>query len=176
MSHLAIVKETPDRVREMPSTDNPVIDHLQQQIANSMVLFVNYKHYRWLAVGPLSGALQALFDEFAGETLALLDRFSERVCVVGRNPVLVLGEVARTATVDATTIQGNLRKAIEEAHRNSQRQVGELREAVRAANTGGDPGTAELFATAIRTQEKHEWSFRRMLKSPGEVLEMPPLF
>jgi starvation-inducible DNA-binding protein len=172
MPRLAEVKELPDRVREMPSLDNPVIDHLQLQIANTIVLFMNYKQYHWQVAGPLSANLEALFNEFSAEMLSLLDRFAERLCVVGSHPMMELGEVQRRATVDSAGVHGNLRDVIGEAHSNSQRQVAELRHAVRAATNCGDPGSMELFSSAIRTQEKHEWSLRRILRAPFDVLEM----
>jgi starvation-inducible DNA-binding protein len=150
-----------------------VIDYLQQQVANSIVLFMNYKQYHWQVAGPLSSNLEALFNEFASEMLSWLDRFSERLCVVGRNPVLDLSDVQRRATIHCARPNASLHEVIGEAHRNSQHQVTELRLAVRAATNGDDPGTVELFSAAIRTQEKHEWSLRRMLRTSFDVLEMP---
>jgi starvation-inducible DNA-binding protein len=174
-TRLIEVKERPERVREMRCTESPGTDRLQQQVANSLVLFINYKHYRWQVAGPLSANLQTLFDEFAGEMLGLLDRFSERLCVIGRNPVLDLDAVHRTATVECAAVHADLHELVGEAHRNSRRQLDELRQAVSAAVNEGDPGAADLFSMAVRTHEKHEWSFRRLLKSSADVFEMPSL-
>ena len=56
-----IAKEISQENRE----DHPVVQHLQRQVANSFVLYANYKHYHWQTYGPLFRDLHLMFDEFA---------------------------------------------------------------------------------------------------------------
>jgi starvation-inducible DNA-binding protein len=49
--------------------DDPVVMHLQRQLANAFVLHANYKRYHWQAYGPLFRDLHLLFDELATAVL-----------------------------------------------------------------------------------------------------------
>jgi DNA-binding ferritin-like protein len=64
--------------------DSPVVEHLQRQVANALVLYLNYKHYHWQTYGPMFRDLHVLFDEFATAVLDTLDDFAERVRMIGQ--------------------------------------------------------------------------------------------
>jgi hypothetical protein len=64
--------------------DSPVVEHLQRQVANALVLYLNYKHYHWQTYGPMFRDLHRLFDEFAEAVLGTIDEFAERVRMIGR--------------------------------------------------------------------------------------------
>src|SRR5687767_15951266 len=79
--------------------ENPVVEHLQRQVANALVLYLNYKHYHWQTYGPMFRDLHLLFDEFAKAVLDKLDEFAERVRMIGQDPVATPQEMLATASV-----------------------------------------------------------------------------
>ena len=65
------------------SRDRELVEPLQKQVANALVLYMNYKHYHWQTSGPLFRDLHLLFDEFANAVLETVDEFAERIRMIG---------------------------------------------------------------------------------------------
>lgn len=153
--------------------DHPIARHLQKQVANSIVLFINYKHYHWQVSGPLFRDLHLLFDEFASGVVKLFDEFAERLRMIGQYPMVTLDGIGQRATVEPSLIRENVREMIEEADRNAILLIRECRAAVKAAEEADDPGTADLFTDAVRLFEKQEWYFREILKTSDRLVQIP---
>lgn len=147
-----------------------VVAHLQQQVANSFVLYANYKHYHWQTFGPLFRDLHLLFDEFATAVLATIDDFAERLRMIGQDPIFRPEEVERTATVKVSGDAATMREMIEEANANLLVVIAEMRTGARVADDHDDPGTVDLFSRHVQIHEKHEWFLRDILeKNDGLV-------
>src|SRR5438105_2136617 len=75
-------RDTKTMVRELSAENNaesPLVQSLRRQVANAMLLYLNYKHYHWQTYGPLFRDLHKLFDRFADDVLDTLDPLAERV-------------------------------------------------------------------------------------------------
>ena len=75
------------QLSEENTPESPVVRALRQQVANAVLLYLNYKHYHWQTQGPHFRDLHKLFDEFADEVLESLDPLAERVRMIGQNPL-----------------------------------------------------------------------------------------
>ena len=144
--------------------DNPVVEHLQRQVANALVLYLNYKHYHWQTYGPMFRDLHLLFDEFAKAVLDTLDEFAERVRMIGQNPVASPQEMLTTASVKVAARGQTMRDMIQEADTNLLTVIKEIRAGARAADEHDDPGTVDLFSKFVQIHEKHEWWLRDILE------------
>lgn len=143
---------------------NPVVEHLQQELANAHVLYANYKHYHWQTFGPLFRDLHKLFDKFAGEALETTDTLAERIRMIGQDPISGLANYAQRAKVQSTSGTKNMRAMVEEANANAMVVIRNMREAVNVATEHNDPGTAEIFSQFVQIYEKQEWFLREILK------------
>src|SRR5215208_2312422 len=114
--------------------DNPVVEHLQRQVANALVLYLNYKHYHWQTYGPMFRDLHLLFDEFAGAVLGTLDEFAERVRMIGQDPVASPQEMLLTASVKVAGRGQTMREMVKEADDNLLTVIKEMRAGARAAD------------------------------------------
>src|SRR5688572_273281 len=92
-------KKLAEEISRENSPDSPVVEHLQRQVANALVLYLNYKHYHWQTYGPMFRDLHLLFDEFATAVLDTVDEFAERVRMIGQDPVAAPQEMLQTASV-----------------------------------------------------------------------------
>lgn len=144
--------------------DNPVVEHLQRQVANALVLYLNYKHYHWQTYGPMFRDLHLLFDEFAGAVLETIDEFAERVRMIGQDPVAAPQEMLATASVKVAGREQTMREMIKEADDNLLIVIKEMRTGARAADEADDPGTVDLFSRFVQIHEKHEWWLRDILE------------
>ena len=144
--------------------DSPVVEHLQRQVANALVLYLNYKHYHWQTYGPMFRDLHLLFDEFAAAVLDTIDEFAERVRMIGQDPVASPQEMLQTASVKVAGRGQTMREMIKEADENLLIVIKEMRAGARAADEADDPGTVDLFSRFVQVHEKHEWWLRDILE------------
>ena len=150
---------------------NTVVEHLQRQVANGFILYMNYKHYHWQTYGPLFRDLHLLFDEFAKAVLATVDDFAERVRMIGQDPISSPEEVLKTASVTVAKRDQTMRQMIAEADASLLHVIKEMRLAARAADEQDDPGTVDLFSRHVQIHEKHEWWLRDMLEKHDGLLD-----
>ena len=151
--------------------DHPVVQHLQRQVANSFVLYANYKHYHWQTFGPLFRDLHLMFDEFANAVLATADEFAERIRMIGPDVKHVqLRQMQEAASVHGTATGQSMREMLEEADANLLVLIREMRDAARAADECNDPGTVDVFTRTIQIHEKHEWFVREILKRKDNLV------
>ena len=144
--------------------DDPVVEHLQRQVANAVVLYLNYKHYHWQTYGPMFRDLHLLFDEFAEAVLATADDFAERVRMIGQDPIAAPQEMLATASVKVAGRGRTMRGMIQEADDNLMVVIKEMRAGARAADEADDPGTVDIFSRHVQIHEKHEWWLRDILE------------
>jgi starvation-inducible DNA-binding protein len=144
--------------------DSPVVQELRRQVANTFVLYANYKHYHWQTYGPLFRDLHKLFDELAHEVLETLDELAERVRMIGQDPPGHLLDAADLASVSPAAPQATMRDMVEEADRHALIVISELRRGARIADEHDDPGTVDLFSKTVQVHEKHEWWLRDILR------------
>ena len=146
------------------SPDSRVVQHLQRQVANALVLYLNYKHYHWQTYGPLFRDLHLLFDEFGKAVLDSLDELAERVRMIGQDPVASPEEMLKTASVKVAARGQTMREMIHEADTNLMIVIKEIRAGARVADQQDDPGTVDLFSKVVQIHEKHEWWLRDILE------------
>ncbi len=158
------VKRLAEEISKENAPDNPVVQHLQRQVANAVVLYLNYKHYHWQTYGPMFRDLHLLFDEFAEAVLSTADEFAERVRMIGQDPVAAPQEMLATASVQVAGRGQTMREMIQEADDNLLIVIKEMRTGARAADEADDPGTVDLFSRYVQIHEKHEWWLRDILE------------
>ena len=158
-------KETiAEEISRENSPDSRVVQHLQRQVANALVLYLNYKHYHWQTYGPLFRDLHLLFDEFGKAVLDSLDELAERVRMIGQDPVASPEEMLMTASVKVAARGQTMREMIHEADTNLMIVIKEIRAGARVADQQNDPGTVDLFSKVVQIHEKHEWWLRDILE------------
>ncbi len=149
------------------ANDSPksgVVLALQTQLANSFLMYLNYKHYHWQTFGPLFRDLHHLFDEFSAEVLESNDELAERIRMIGQNPVAAIAEITNQATVTQAAKVQNMKEMAAEANQNCLVIIKEMRAGIETANKHGDPGTADLLTRYVQVYEKQEWFLRQLLE------------
>jgi starvation-inducible DNA-binding protein len=144
---------------------NPVVESLQTQLANSFVVYLNYKHYHWQTFGPLFRDMHRLFDELAAEVYETIDEFAERIRMIGQNPLSRLEELIANSTVKSAAKNTDMREMIKEAQGNAVMIIKHMRGAIKMCEDADDPGTADVFTRHLQIYEKHEWFLRDILET-----------
>jgi starvation-inducible DNA-binding protein len=147
------------------TAESPVVQNLRRQVANAVLLYLNYKHYHWQTYGPLFRDLHKVFDRFAEDVLETLDPLAERVRMIGQDPPAHPVEAVDLASVSQAAPHATMREMVEEADRNLLIVIKEMRHAAKIADEHDDPGTMDLFSKFVQIHEKHEWWMRDILRS-----------
>lgn len=151
-------------ISEHNQAKDEIVLSLQTQVANAFIHYLNYKHYHWQTFGPLFRDLHLLFDEFATEIYQTIDELAERIRMIGQSPVSRIEEFLTTATIKSAGQANDLRSMIAEANANSITIIKEMRQAIKIADEGDDPGTADVFTRFVQIHEKQEWWLRDILE------------
>jgi starvation-inducible DNA-binding protein len=144
--------------------ESPVVQILRRQVANSLVLYLNYKRYHWQTFGPHFRDLHKMFDRFAQETLESIDQIAERVRMIGQDPPALLPEIAELASVTSGVELSSMREMIEEARSNALVVIQEFRKGAKVSEEHEDPGTVDLCSKLVQVHEMHEWWLRDLLR------------
>src|SRR5258708_31825765 len=127
--------------------DHPVVQNLQGQLANSFVLYANYKHYHWQTFGPLFRDLHLMFDEFAKAVLETTDELAERIRMIGQDVQNVqLKQMQEAADVHSAVAGQSMREIMEDADAHLLVVVKDSRDGAKAAAKGDDPRTLERLS------------------------------
>lgn len=163
------VEEISREVSQTNEQTHPVALHLQEQVANAVVMYLNYKRYHWQAYGMHFRELHKLFDKLAEEVLESIDEFAERLRMIGQDPEADPRKLASGASVRISSPGGSVREWIAEANGNTLVVIKQMRQGVRDATEANDPGTADLFTRKVQVHEKHEWFLRELLAGGDEL-------
>jgi len=158
-----VASATKDELVVENSPGSPLVDALRRQVANSVVLYANFKQYHWRTQGPLFRDLHLMFDEFAEAVREGIDELAERVRMIGQDPPRDLIEMVDLATVKSAAAERSVRDMIAEADQNAKVVIKEMRAGARLADERDDPGTVDLFSRLVQVHEKQEWWLRDIL-------------
>ena len=144
--------------------DNPVVEALQRETANTIILYHNYKHYHWQTFGATMRDLHLMFDEFIDVVLEDIDTLAERVRMIGQDPLFRFEEIQKHASIEQSKAPKSMRAFVEEADRSVLKVIQGMRAGAKAAEENDDPGSNDLFSGMVRHYEKQEWFFRDILE------------
>lgn len=156
-----LVREVSQENRE----NDPVVQHLQREVANAFVLYANYKHYHWQTFGPLFRDLHLMFDDFAQRALGSIDELAERIRMIGQDVQSIeLRQFQQAASIQSSRAGQSMQEMLEEADANLLIVIKDMRDAAKAADESNDPGTVDLFSKLVQIHERDEWFIRQVLK------------
>src|SRR6266567_2149376 len=137
----------------------PIVDDLNQLLADTMTLRDLYKKHHWQVVGPTFYQLHLLFDKHYEEQNELVDSIAERIQSLGAISLAMAADVAET-TIIPRPPRGREEVPVQisrllEAH---EIVLKEARTMSKQANESGDDGTNDLLVSdIIRTNELQVW-------------------
>ncbi|MCE9530094.1 MAG: DNA starvation/stationary phase protection protein Dps [Planctomycetes bacterium] len=145
----------------------PLIELLNNRLADMIDLHLQAKQAHWNVKGPSFIALHELFDDIAGEADEHADTIAERVTAVGGEAEGTLAVVAKRSKLKAypLTIKTGLEHV--EALADAMAAVGKaIRAAIGQSDEIGDADTADLFTGISRDLDKKLWFVEAHLQAP----------
>ena len=145
----------------------PVVEALNQILADALTLRDLYKKHHWQASGPAFYQLHLLFDKHHEQLADLVDSIAERVQILGGVSVAMGVDAAEMTGIPRPprgreTPQAQLRRLLA-AHEILIRGV---RDGAKLATDHGDDGTNDLLIGGVlRTNEMQVWFLSEHLRS-----------
>jgi starvation-inducible DNA-binding protein len=133
--------------------------HLNEILADSMVLYAHYKKYHWLVAGPTFYQLHLLFDKHAEEQTELIDLLAERVQSLGGIAVGDPRHAAELTTIDrppdgAEDVPSMIHRLLD-AH---EVIIEKVRDAIEKTEESKDWGSNDLLmGDVLRRHELQVW-------------------
>src|SRR5258707_2876920 len=137
----------------------PVVDDLNQLLADTMTLRDLYKKHHWQVVGPTFYQLHLLFDKHYDEQVELVDELAERIQLLGGLSIAMAPDVAETTRIERPP-RGREEVPVQisrllEAHELILKLA---HETAKRADEAGDDGTNDLLISdVIRTNDLQVW-------------------
>jgi starvation-inducible DNA-binding protein len=148
----------PTRI-DLPDNDrHPLIDLLNQRLADTADLYSQVKQAHWNVKGPAFFQLHQLFDQLAAEIFPFVDLIAERATALGG---VAMGTVRMAAgssalpeyPADAAEGQRHLKALID----RYAVFAANIRKAIDTADARHDRSTADLFTEISRVADKQLW-------------------
>lgn len=140
---------------------------LQRQLANAVVLFMNYRRYHWLTCDPTRRELHNLFDEYSKQIRSTAEAIDERIRKLGSEPISSYQQIKCIATVCAARRQQDVRSMLLEANQHARKVILELHGVSKQALGFSDMETLSLLSSITGIHEKQERKLREILNSPA---------
>ena len=137
----------------------PIVDSLNQLLADTMTLRDLYKKHHWQVVGPTFYQLHLLFDKHYDEQVELVDLLAERIQLLGGLSIAMAPDVAETTRIERPPrgregVPVQISRLLE-AHELILKLAHEV---AKNADEAGDDGTNDLLVSdVIRTNELQVW-------------------
>ncbi|EEF58428.1 DNA starvation/stationary phase protection protein Dps [Pedosphaera parvula] len=158
------LNKTRNDIRE-PSR-RPMVDLLNQQLADALDLGLQAKQAHWNVKGPHFIGLHELFDKIAGEFDEFTDDIAERLVALGgvaQGTIQTVSKHSRLAAypLDLASGQGHV-----SALSSALAQFGtSTRSAIDTAGKAGEADTADLFTEVSRGVDKLLWLVEAHIQS-----------
>ena len=136
-----------------------MVRHLNQLLADSIVLRDMYKKHHWQVSGPTFYQLHLLFDKHYEEQTEIADTIAERVQLLGGVTIAMGGDVTKATKIPAPPL-GKEEVPVQisrllEAHKIIMQSCLDISE---AADDAGDQGTNDLVVSdVLRPNELQSW-------------------
>jgi starvation-inducible DNA-binding protein len=137
----------------------PIVNDLNQLLADTMTLRDLYKKHHWQVVGPTFYQLHLLFDKHYDEQVELVDLLAERIQLLGGLSIAMAHDIADMTRIERPP-RGREEVPVQisrllEAH---ELILGLAHQAAARAQQAGDDGTNDLIVSdVIRTNELQVW-------------------
>lgn len=145
-------------------TQSPVVASLATLLADSYTLYLKTHNYHWNVTGPMFTTLHTLFETQYTELAMAVDEIAERIRALGAHAPGSYTAFARLAAVREETGHPDAAAMIKALVADQAIVAAAARRVVEAAETAGDPVSADLGTRRMDVHEKNAWMLQSHLE------------
>lgn len=142
----------------------PVVDHLNDLLANYHVHYQKLRGCHWNVRGSHFFTLHAKFEELYNNAITTIDELAERILTLGKSPLsryqdyLETAEIKEIDTIDMSDI--DLVKAVVD---DLEILIGLQRDLLEITDEANDEGSNDMINAFMQFNEKQNWMLRAFL-------------
>jgi starvation-inducible DNA-binding protein len=159
-------REFPTKIN-IPETDRqPLIELLNQRLADTSDLYSQVKQAHWNVKGKDFYQLHLLFDQLAGEVEPFIDMIAERATALGGSALGTVRCAAAASTLPEYPSDGmDGQKHLSALIDRYAIYTANIRESIDESDDHNDQATVDLFTEIARTVDKHLWFLEAHLQA-----------
>jgi starvation-inducible DNA-binding protein len=158
---MSVTPASPPAARLAAASIDALGAALRPLLADAFALYLKTKNFHWHVRGPHFHDYHLLFDEQAGELLAMTDDLAERARKLGAATLRSIGDIARHQRLaDSDEPDLTAARMLAELRDDNDRLASYLREAHEVCDRHGDIATASLIENWVDQTERRSWFLR----------------
>jgi starvation-inducible DNA-binding protein len=139
------------------TTIRPVIEKLNDLLANYQVFYTNLRGLHWNIQGDKFYELHQLYEEYYNEIAEKIDEVAERIVILGGVPANAFSDYLKISEVKEISGVSDWKTGVKHLLETMQLLLGKLRELLKTAIQSADSGTFSLINHGLRSFEKKIW-------------------
>ena len=137
-------------------TLNPVVDQLNQLLAEYHIYYQNLRRYHWHVQGSNFFDLHVKFEELYTSAQLSIDEIAERILTVRHKPIATYKEYLDMAIIKEVKAVDD-HKMVEHILENHKIIIDQMRVVLEKASEAEDEGTTDIIAGFLSSLEKSYW-------------------
>ena len=141
-----------------------VARHLSRLLADTYSLYLKTHSFHWNVTGPQFNSLHAMFEAQYNALWLAADEVAERIRTLDVFAPGSYSQFAKLSSVKEEAGVPEWKEMVNQLVEGHEIAAATARDALRAANTAGDDGSADMVTGRLKEHEKTAWMLRSLLK------------
>ncbi|WP_455499147.1 Dps family protein [Coprobacter sp.] len=139
---------------------DPVINGLQQLLANFQVYYTNLRGFHWNIKGHSFFVLHSKFEDMYNDAAETIDEIAERILMLGGIPNHQFSNYLKTSIIKESGYVDNADEALNNIMETFKHFIVEERKLLTIASEAGDEVTISMITDLLAKQEKMIWMIK----------------
>lgn len=150
-----------DKISLDESKEKPVVDHLNELLANYHIHYQKVRGCHWNVKGSNFFTLHLKFEELYTAALTTIDELAERILTLGKSPYSTFADYIKESTINEIDTIGLKDTAMVKAIIEDMAVLIKMeRDILQITAEAGDDGTNDMINRFMQFKEKNTWMLR----------------
>lgn len=153
-----------DKISLKESKEKPVVDHLNELLANYHIHYQKVRGCHWNVKGNNFFTLHLKFEELYTAALTTIDELAERILTLGKPPYSTFVDYIEKSTIkEINTISLKDTAMVKAIVEDMAVLIKMERELLEITEEAGDDGTNDMVNRFMQFKEKNTWMLRSFI-------------
>ncbi|WP_295798399.1 DNA starvation/stationary phase protection protein [Mucilaginibacter sp.] len=150
-----------DKISLKESTEKPVVDHLNELLANYHIHYQKVRGCHWNVKGKSFFTLHLKFEELYTAALTTIDELAERILTLGKSPYSTFADYIKKSKINEIDTIGLKDTVMVKAIIEDMAVLIKMeRDILEITADAGDDGTNDMINRFMQFKEKNTWMLR----------------
>ena len=150
-----------DKISLKESKEKPVVDHLNELLANYHIHYQKVRGCHWNVKGKSFFTLHVKFEELYTAALTTIDELAERILTLGKSPYSTFADYIKKSKINEIDTIGLKDTAMVKAIIEDMAVLIKMeRNILEITADAGDDGTNDMVNRFMQFKEKNTWMLR----------------